>query len=212
MNNRPYTVIKFGGSLAASGRVKSWIKAIAEVAQPMILVPGGGPFADSVRQAQAQLGFSDSAAHRLALLAMTQYGLALCSLHPRFTPAALPNDFEKAWGSQQIPVWLPDHMLQGCGDIPESWDVTSDSLAAWLAGAMGAARLVLVKSIQPARSAISAEEASASRIVDPLFPNFLHQAGMDAIWLGPEDWHKLEPAISGREGAGAWISRTPATA
>ena len=29
--------------------------------------------------------------------------------------------------------------------LPETWELTSDSLAAWLAGALGAGRLVLVK-------------------------------------------------------------------
>ncbi len=206
------TIIKLGGSLAKSGQAKHWIKAIAEISKPVILVPGGGPFADTVRQAQREMGFSDRAAHRMALLAMAQYGLAFCDLNARFTPAELPDDFAEAWLSRRIPVWVPDRMIHDCSGIPQSWDVTSDSLAAWLAAEVGAALVVLIKSAIPRCMEISVDEASASGVVDPLFPAFLGKAGVDAIWLGPEDWNRLDLVISGRQGVGARIFCDPAAA
>ena len=45
----------------------------------------------------------------------------------------------------RVPVIAPYRWLREADPLPHSWDVTSDSIAAWLASALGAARLVLVK-------------------------------------------------------------------
>ena len=84
---RALTVIKLGGSHAFAPHLRDWLAAIAGCAGSMVLVPGGGPFADLVRDAQARIGFDDDAAHRMALLAMAQYGCALASLNAQFTLA-----------------------------------------------------------------------------------------------------------------------------
>ena len=70
MRGRDLTVIKLGGSHAFAPQLKDWIGAVAAQAGRIVLVPGGGPFADAVRDAQARMGFDDGAAHRMALLAM----------------------------------------------------------------------------------------------------------------------------------------------
>ena len=74
------TVVKLGGSYAFSSTLKSWIEAVAACAGHVVVVPGGGPFAETVRAAQPKMGFDDRAAHEMALLAMEQYGCALASL------------------------------------------------------------------------------------------------------------------------------------
>src|SRR5215510_16371000 len=68
------TVVKLGGSYAHAAELKPWLAAIAACAGHVVLVPGGGPFADAVREAQARMGFDDRVAHRMALTAMAQYG------------------------------------------------------------------------------------------------------------------------------------------
>src|SRR5882757_2791061 len=74
------TVVKLGGSHAFSRHLAGWVEAIAACAGDVVVVPGGGPFADAVRDAQPKIGFGDEAAHHMALLAMEQYGCALASL------------------------------------------------------------------------------------------------------------------------------------
>ncbi len=66
-------VVRLGGSHAFSPLLRPWLAAIGAAAGRVVLVPGGGPFADTVRSAQAAMGFDDLAAHRMALLAMAQY-------------------------------------------------------------------------------------------------------------------------------------------
>jgi dihydroneopterin aldolase len=181
---RDLTVIKLGGSQAFAPHLRGWVDAIARCAGRIVVVPGGGPFADTVRAAQPKMGFSDDAAHRMALLAMEQYGCALTSLDARFALADSCAAIEGALDAQQVPVWLPTCMVLAASEIPWSWDVTSDSLAAWLTGVLGASRLLLVKH---AAEPMDAQDLAARGIVDPAFPRFLEASGVPASVLGAAD-------------------------
>src|SRR5258706_7080214 len=150
------TVIKLGGSFAFSADLGDWIAAIAGCAGRAVIVPGGGPFADAVRAAQAQMGFDDRAAHRMGLLAMEQYGCAIKSLHDGLSLADSLDSISRGLADDQVPVWLPTQMALGATDIPQSWDVTSDSLAAWLPRKIGAERLGVVEQVQTAHGAAPA--------------------------------------------------------
>src|SRR5215472_6477035 len=81
------TIVKLGGSFAFSTHLRDWIADIAGCAGSVVLVPGGGPFADAVRAAQMRMGFDACAAHRMGLLAMEQYGCAIKSLHDKLSLA-----------------------------------------------------------------------------------------------------------------------------
>jgi aspartokinase-like uncharacterized kinase len=175
------------------------------VKSPVVVVPGGGAFADGVRLAQADMGFSDSLAHRLAIKAMASYGEAMTDLNPHFTLAASEWEFQAAWSRGMTPVWSPLEMVQDRDDIPESWDMTSDSLAAWLAGRLKA-RLVMVKSVEPPAGQVTAEDATRRGITDALFPAFLDKAGVEAVWLGPRDWPLLARVIDDNADSGARIA------
>jgi hypothetical protein len=130
------TVVKLGGSHALSPLLRPWLEAIARAAGHVVVVPGGGPFADTVRSAQPAMRFDDDAAHDMALMAMAQYGRALTGLADGFVYADTIAAVQDAAASQKIPVWSPWPGLRAHPDIPRSWDVTSDSLAIWLAGAL----------------------------------------------------------------------------
>src|SRR6266849_3068609 len=187
MQGRGPTVIKLGGSFAFSPDLKDWIAAIAGCAGRAVIVPGGGPFADLVRAAQAQMGFDDRAAHRMGLLAMEQFGCAIKSLHEAVSLADSPDSIRRGLASSQVPVWLPSRMALDVTDIPQSWDVTSDSLAAWLAGKIGAERLLLVKQVESAHGTARVSDLAARDIVDKAFANFLAASGVPAFILGPKD-------------------------
>src|SRR5580692_10060673 len=81
------TVVKLGGSQAFSAHLSDWLDAVALGAGRVVIVPGGGPFADAVRTAQPAMGFDDRAAHHMALLAMEQFGCALAGLRRSLSPA-----------------------------------------------------------------------------------------------------------------------------
>src|SRR5437763_974004 len=98
---RDLTVIKLGGSHAFAPHLAHWLDAIGHCAGRIVVVPGGGPFADAVRDAQPRMGFDDSAAHRMALLAMEQYGCALASLKTCFALAETRAEIGRALDAGQ---------------------------------------------------------------------------------------------------------------
>jgi len=127
-------IVKLGGSLAGSTSLAQWLQIIAtQGAGKAVVVPGGGAFADAVRDAQEKTGFDDRTAHRMALLAMEQFGLMLCGLQSGLVPAGSSAGIRSALGRGEVPVWTPSTMVLSDPSIPESWEVTSDSLSAWLA-------------------------------------------------------------------------------
>jgi len=191
------TVIKLGGSLAFSADLGDWIAAIAGCGGRAVIVPGGGPFADAVRAAQVQMGFDDRTAHRMALLAMEQYGCAIKSLHEALSLAGSLDSIRRGLADHQVPVWLPTQMALSATDIPPSWDVTSDSLAAWLAGKIGAARLLLVKQVEPAQGTARVSDLAERDVVDAAFANFHAASGVPAFILGPKDHGAIGRSLCG---------------
>ncbi len=153
-------VVKLGGSHADVPALRAaWLAAIAAASGPVVLVPGGGPFADAVRAQQRPLGYDDATAHDMALLAMAQYGLVLAAA-PGFLPAATLAQIARALAAGLVPVWLPAAMLARARGVAKGWAVTSDSLALWLATRLGARAVLLVK------------RDAASPGLDDAFPGF----------------------------------------
>jgi 5-(aminomethyl)-3-furanmethanol phosphate kinase len=180
---RPW-IIKLGGSLHDSPRLRSWLGVIVAAKAPIVIVPGGGPFADAVRLAQKQLEFSDSMAHRMALLAMEQYGLAMAGMAKRLQPTQTSRSIAACLRAGRTPIWMPTAMVLGQRDIPESWDVTSDSLALWLAQRLGARGLLLVKAARLPVVPCSAAKLSRKGIIDRAFPEMLAKHGLPCWCIG----------------------------
>ena len=172
-------VVKLGGSLIESPYLSAWLTHLAASQGRTILVAGGGPFADAVRIAQRQRPFADKAAHLMAILAMEQYALMLAALEPGLHPAASRAAIEASRREGVTPVWLPSRMTTGALDIPESWEVTSDSLAVWLARKLGVSRVLLVKSAVLPTETASVVGLAKAGIVDPLLPRFLAGSGIE---------------------------------
>jgi 5-(aminomethyl)-3-furanmethanol phosphate kinase len=188
-------VLKLGGSLFGNSVLNNWLSGISEHGKGrVVVVPGGGPFADAVRLAQKQTGFDDVNAHRMALLAMEQYAFMLAGMNQNFIPAKTKADIESVLATNRVPVWLPSDMALADVNISASWDMTSDSLAAWLGSQIGATGLLLVKSCVVPRGELNLEELARQHIVDPLFPRFASQ-GKFIVQLS-EDWVNIEKYLA----------------
>jgi 5-(aminomethyl)-3-furanmethanol phosphate kinase len=190
----PLTIVKFGGSHASGSHIKEWLTAIAAEAGSIAIVPGGGPFAEAVRTAQTSMGYDDRAAHSMALMAMAQFGCALQSLNPALRLATSRSAILRALKERKVPVWSPEQMAWAAA-LPETWDLTSDSLAAWLAGALGASCLVLIKHGRFETESVDARDLAARGVVDPLFPRYLRESGARAWLAGPSDSARLAEGL-----------------
>ena len=183
-------VVKLGGSYAGSPLLRSWVRAVEAAAGRVVLVPGGGPFADAVRDAQAAMGFGDEAADTMAMLGMAQFGIALCSLGALLVIAENAAAIAAALGGGQVPVWAPLAMARAESDLPRSWDVTSDSLALWLAWRLGAGALLLVKmrSADPSHSSWPDKPGHGSDdVVDAYFSQLRAAYPGPVLIAGPGD-------------------------
>jgi 5-(aminomethyl)-3-furanmethanol phosphate kinase len=192
-------VVKLGGSFAFSQHLHAWISALAACAGRVIIVPGGGPFADAVRAAQPGMGFDDQAAHHMALLAMEQYGRALISLNGLLAAADSVDVIRRELTAGKVPVWMPARMALAADDVARSWEVTSDSLAAWLAGRLGASRLLLVKHVPFQSGRVRCDDLVAKGVVDKAFARHLRSSKLEAFLFAPADQDAALSAI--RDGA-----------
>src|SRR5690349_5972270 len=139
-------IVKLGGSLAHDPRVVLWLAMLAELGGGRVtIVPGGGVFANTVRVSQRHWNFGDLPAHNMAVLAMAQAAHLYHALEPRLTLAPDEASIRSALHAGHPSLWLPFGLLRDAPDLLTTWDVTSDSLALWLARVLNAERLVVVK-------------------------------------------------------------------
>lgn len=174
-------VIKFGGSLSRSPSLLAWLDALAKY--PCIIVPGGGPFADAVRETQRELRYPDHVAHDLAIRAMGLYGQMLLGIEPRLLKVETVKDLAKTPQTRAACLWLPDPEEPCLQGLRASWDVTSDSIAARLALELEIPELLLVKSFEPARGQESLSNAIDQGKVDPALNEVVRGSTLK-LWLG----------------------------
>lgn len=165
-------VVKVGGSLERSCNLKTYLTKIDQHYHAgLVIVPGGGVFADTIRQAQQRWHFDDECAHHMAIIAMQQMALLFQSILSDFKFADGLKEIKERSSNGERLIWWPDFKLLNQAGIAACWDVTSDSLAAWLANAVNADELILVKSAEiPA--GLNLSELTRLGIVDPCFIEF----------------------------------------
>lgn len=184
-----HTVIKVGGGLVGCGAFERVAAALAAVrgTHRILVVPGGGPFADAVRELSRRITLGEDAAHWMAILGMDQYAHALAFRIAGARLVERKSAIAATLAAGCIPVLAPFRWLRATDPLPHSWDVTSDSIAAWIAGAIGARRLVLIKP--------SAGEPGS--LVDPYFLRAL-KPGIEHLVLAVDDVAELGLALDER--------------
>jgi len=139
-------VLKIGGSLLGYpnelGELCLKIDALSE-SHRLILVPGGGPFAGIVKDYDRKFGLSSSVSHWMAVQAMSQYGFLLSDIMFHSRTVSEVEDV----GRLRLPIFLPLQLLREEDLLAHSWDVTSDSIAAYVAGRLGVKTLILAKDV-----------------------------------------------------------------
>ena len=129
-------VVKVGGSLAMYPEsLRALCKKLSALSKKhrLVVVPGGGEFADAVRAVDKRFNLSSEASHRMAILGMDQYGLMLADLIPDSVAVVELEEIAKALDAGKVPVFLPSKILFSEDPLENSWDVTSDSIAIYIA-------------------------------------------------------------------------------
>lgn len=142
-------VLKIGGSLSRGQSLAALCQEIGHLGarHRLLVVPGGGDFADTVRDHYRRYRLNETTAHQMALLAMDQYGWLLGDLMPNGDVVRDILSARKTTANGGVPILLPATLLIQADPLPHSWQVTSDSFAAWIAGLACASQLVLLKDV-----------------------------------------------------------------
>jgi hypothetical protein len=191
------TVVKLGGSLASYAA--DIIPVLRAASRPLLVVPGGGAFADLVRQS----GADANAAHWMACAAMDQYGWLLAA-HGIKTTTRLA-------APRHPRVLLPYCALRRHDPLPHSWDVTSDTIAAWVAGRLGG-DLVVLKSVDGITAAgkllTLVKKPVTTDVVDPYFIPYVLEHRIRAFILNGTDTTRICRLFEGKRVCGTGIGTT----
>ena len=128
-------IIKLGGSLQEKGReIIRFLSDYAETkADTVIIIPGGGHFVKWIKELSEQEVISDDAAHWMAVLGMHQYGFYLAD----GSGIAIAESEEELRNVVHIGLFLPYTLLKEDDSLPHTWNVTSDTIAAFVANKVG---------------------------------------------------------------------------
>ena len=193
----PPLVVKVGGSLF--DRIPILAPILNSSGRPLLIIPGGGPFADRVRQCNVD----EETAHWMAIAAMEQYGWYISSFGILTT--------EKMMACHKTTVFLPYLCLRLTDVLPHTWHITSDTVAAWVADTLGLDLLVLKsvdgiyhKGILQQRVTLPVD----SDEVDPHFIPFVLKKSVKTTIINGSDPDRVENFLGGAMVPGTVIGTT----
>jgi aspartokinase-like uncharacterized kinase len=178
-------VVKVGGSLIRGASLRPLLDTLGDLGQAhgLVIVPGGGPGADAVREMDRLHAAGDTAAHWMAVLAMDQNAHLLAGLMRSADRVVDAGGVRRAIAAGRVAILAPYSWLHDTDPLPHRWDVTSDSIAAWAAAELHSPRLVLLKALDGAADGagnvladVSSSVLSSTGIVDAYFPEALAPA------------------------------------
>ncbi len=206
-------VVKLGGSLINSApdivnKLLEYLESSKGHNDSIIIVPGGGIFADSIRSASKRYDIGEMASHWMAILAMEQYGYHLID---ETGVRGVDSIDELPYG---VSILLPYRLLKETDELVHSWDVTSDTIAAWVASMVGVGtRLVKVTDVDGVLvdnelvQEIGATNLSDMGItcVDIGLPDFIRANNMDCVVVNGHYPERVVAAVEGDAVIGTYI-------
>lgn len=211
------TVIKVGGSLALyPEKLKILCSKLSAASkkQNILLVPGGGEFADVVRVVDKRFSLSDSISHQMAILGMDQYGLLLSDLTTNSKVITQLEQVKSIFDLHKLPVFLLSNLMLKNNPLENSWNVTSDSIAVYIACQLHAKKVVLMTDVDgiftsdPKKNAdaqfiteisIKRLEAMSERTsVDKFLPKLLLKKQIECFVVNGLFPERVEDILNGR--------------
>jgi hypothetical protein len=209
-------VIKIGGSLIEDPAVlKVLCNKLEKIAKKytIILVPGGSRFADVVRECDQQYALSPEISHRMAILGMDQFGFLLSQIIPNSCATYLLTDAKQLSQIRVVPILLPSRLMFQDDQLEHSWNVTSDSIAAYVAGRLRAPKVILVTDVDGIFTSDPKKHPDAKLInhlsanellkttqrtsVDQLLPRLLLKTRVDCYVVNGAHPRRIEAILKG---------------
>ena len=211
-------VVKIGGSLVAyPEKLKTLCAMLGGLSKDnrLIVVPGGGEFADVTRSLDEKFSISCRMSHRMAILGMDQYGLLLSDLTPQSVTVSKLSKTKHVLKLGRLPIFLPSDLFFKEDPLENSWDVTSDSIACYIAVRLKVPKLLLITDVDgvftsnPKRTAdakliksLSVSELLAinkKTSVDKVLPKLLLKTNLDCFIVNGLFPDRIAAVLEGRE-------------
>jgi len=221
-------MVKVGGSLALQpDKLRSLCTKLTEFsyAHKLVILPGGGEFADAVRNLDERFHLSPKISHQMAILGMDQYGLLLSNLLSGSKLVDELEDLQEILNSGELPVFLPSAFLFSKDVLENSWDVTSDTIAVYLADQLGLSKVILVTDVDGVYSrdpkkflnAKLIRKLSASELlkmgertsVDKFLPKLILQSQIECFVVNGLHPQRIKAILTGKETVCTQITRNP---
>ncbi len=141
-------LLKIGGALIEyPENLKKLCKAVSRLSKKykLIITPGGSRFADQIRDIDTRFHLEKVTSHKMAILAVDQYGLLLSNLIPNSTVTYTISEAVKP--EKKPIILLPSRIMFKENPLEASWNVTSDSIATYIAYLTRAEKLILAKDV-----------------------------------------------------------------
>ena len=173
-------VIKIGGSWIKNPDLKKLVlQTSLFFKEKFVIVPGGGIFADSVREA-SKFNISEETGHFLALKATEIFGYLIKSINSNLHLTAKLDDFKDK------NLWMPSTKLKNENEFEKNWESTSDSVASWLYSNTSSSGLIFIKSLSLGlKNKYKMKELQKMKILDQNLIKYLKKKKKIFI-IGPE--------------------------
>jgi hypothetical protein len=211
-------IVKVGGSLALQPeKLRILCAKLTEISHRhrLVVLPGGGEFADAVRNLDNRFHLLPQVSHRMAILGMDQYGLALSDLIAGSRLVDKLEEVKEILNLGELPVFLPSAFLFSKGALEKSWDVTSDSIAIYIAGQLGLPKAILVTDVDGVYTCDPKKFSDAKLIrklsardllemgertsVDKFLPKLLLQLHVECLVVNGLYPQRVEAILKGKE-------------
>ncbi len=201
-------VVKIGGSLFPTDAIK-----VAEKLKgtSSLIVTGGGEFANLIRKYDNNKCFSDEICDETAIECMTIISKLLNDKIKHTEIVYTIEDALKISSMQKIPILICSEILKENRPFKQSWEVTSDSISAYIAKLLNA-NLLIVTNVNgiytrkpktkgskfiseiDAKKLLTFEESS----IDLMLPSLLIKFGTDCFIVNGKYPERIYQIITGK--------------
>lgn len=177
-------ILKIGGSWITSHLLVDLLKLLKKQAKKenILIVVGGGCFADSVRHVYKNKKMSEKTGNFIALKSTELFAYLLKEIDADID---LIEDFGSFSNKGNLKVWLPSKVLKKESSFISNWESTSDSVAAWLYNKINAKGLLFIKSLKLNRNSYNLKYLQKQKIIDQNVGKYIFSRNNIKI-IGPE--------------------------
>ncbi len=199
-------VKEFGSRESKVIEIAEGTHACGEFPSSILVVPGGGLFANAVRAVDYKYSLGADAAHWMAVLGMEQYAFYL-----RDKSSAAATDMLTDI-PQGVSILFPYRLLKTEDPLPHTWDVTSDTIAAWVAKQTESAFVkvtdvdgIFMEGKLIREISAASFKGSCPSCVDPALPTFLLSNSMNCLIVNGKFPERVVQAVYGKPVSGTTV-------